>query len=100
MKVYIAGPMTGLPGKNFPAFHAADAVLTGLGHDVINPTAAEGRPDIPREWSWYMRRALKMLLDADAVALLPGSEESRGMRTPNRRQPSERRTTAEHWDRV
>jgi hypothetical protein len=38
--VYIAGPMTGLPEFNFPAFFAAEAELLGSGVDpilVFNP---------------------------------------------------------------
>lgn len=31
MKIYIAGPMTGLPEWNFPAFHAAAMVAERQG---------------------------------------------------------------------
>ena len=42
-KIYIAGPMTGLPELNFPAFHAEAARLRAFGYEVINP--AEINPD-------------------------------------------------------
>ena len=41
-RVYIAGPMTGLPDFNYPAFNAAAAKLRALGLEVLNP--AENPP--------------------------------------------------------
>lgn len=37
MRIYISGPMTGLPDLNRPAFDAAEKRLTEQGHFVINP---------------------------------------------------------------
>ena len=37
MKLYIAGPMRGLPAFNFPAFYAAEETLTAVGHECFNP---------------------------------------------------------------
>lgn len=39
--VYIAGPMTGYPAFNFPAFFAADRMLTEQGWHVWNPAAKD-----------------------------------------------------------
>lgn len=36
-RIYIAGPMTGLPDFNFPAFNDMAAILRGLGYHVENP---------------------------------------------------------------
>lgn len=36
-RIYISGPMTGLPDFNFPAFHDAAARLRERGHEVANP---------------------------------------------------------------
>jgi len=81
MRLYVSGPMTGLPEFNYPAFRAAAAALSRVGYDVLNPVDAEEHnptPGEPQAWDWYMRHALRMVLDADGVALLDGWEKSRG----------------------
>lgn len=79
--VYIAGPMSGLPESNYPAFNAAEGRLLVAGHQVLNPTRLnEDTPEITRDWAWYMRGALKMVTDAEGIALLPGWADSRGAR--------------------
>ena len=35
-RIYIAGPMTGYPELNFPAFHAAANSLRAQGYDAVN----------------------------------------------------------------
>lgn len=77
MKLYVAGPMTGVPRYNFPAFRAAAAALHGRGYDVLDPSRhGADRPGYG--WSNYMRLGLRDVLAADGVALLPGWESSRG----------------------
>lgn len=80
MKVYIAGPMSGLPDFNYPAFNTAEGELLVAGHFPLNPTRAEEHNTTgkPQTWSWYMRHALGMVAQADGVALLPGWENSKG----------------------
>lgn len=78
MRLYLAGPMTGLPDLNFPAFHAHAARLRALGHVVISP--AEACADIAGQWHACMRRDLQLLLHCEAIALLAGWENSRGAR--------------------
>ena len=69
--------MTGLPDHNFPAFHAAAARLRQVGWEVVNPAENfGGRTDLPR--ASYMRADVTMLLQCDAIALLPGWKNSRG----------------------
>lgn len=75
-RVYIAGPMTGLPDLNFPAFHLEAARLRALGFEVVNP--AEINPDPAAGWAQCLREDLAELLKCDAIALLPGWERSRG----------------------
>ena len=81
MKLYIAGPMTGLPEFNYPAFDAAEVRLRDKGFEVLNPTSAEVHnptPGVPQAWDWYMRHALRLVLEADGVAQLRGWGESKG----------------------
>lgn len=76
---YIAGPMTGLPDYNYPAFHEAEAwIREHLGHgEIINPaTEFNGDQTLPREV--YLRRALENVARADALFLLPGWQSSQG----------------------
>jgi len=76
-RIYIAGPMTGVPEHNFPAFRAAAEKLTEAGWDVVNPAENfDGRTDLPRPA--YMRLDIALLLQCDAIALLAGWERSRG----------------------
>lgn len=75
--LYLAGPMSGLPDFNYPAFHAAAGRLRRAGFEVLNP--AENKPPCEDpSWADWMRAALGQLLRADGVALLPGWRESKG----------------------
>jgi hypothetical protein len=98
MKIYVAGPMRGIPEFNFPAFHAATARLRGEGHTVFNPAERDIEHhgvDISKGneagdeaiaaavHGFNLREALKddlefICLHADAVAVLPGWENSKG----------------------
>ena len=98
MKIYLAGPMRGIPEFNFPAFHAAAAKLRAEGHEVFSPAerdSARHGTDISKgnttgdedaaakEHGFDLRTALREDLEwicrhADAVALLPGWERSKG----------------------
>ena len=74
-RIYLGGPMTGLPGLNFPAFAAMTARLRADGHVVTNP--AELNPD-GGSWTDCMRRDIAALMECDTVATLPGWENSQG----------------------
>lgn len=75
-KIYVAGPMSGLPGLNFPAFHVTAAALRAQGHTVINP--AEINPDLGAKWEDCMRADIAQLVTCDSIYLLAGWERSRG----------------------
>lgn len=75
-RIYLSGPMTGLPDLNFPAFHAAAAELRAAGHEVVNP--AEINVGTDPTWEQCMRADIRQLCDCDAIALMPGWEHSKG----------------------
>jgi hypothetical protein len=98
MKIYVAGPMRGIPEFNFPAFHAAAAKLRAEGHEVFNPAERDNErhgQDISKgnatgdealaaaQHGFNLRVALGddlawICATADAIALLPGWENSKG----------------------
>lgn len=80
-RVYIAGPMTGLPKYNVPAFHAKAAELRAAGYEVENPADIGIHPG----WTWrdYMRAAITKLITCDEVHFLPNWKASKGARLEN-----------------
>lgn len=96
MKLYLAGPMTGIDLYNFPAFDAAADALRGLGHTVFNPAEADRLRGFDAEavratgsdaalHGFSLREALKEDLSwicdhAEGIALLEGWESSKGVR--------------------
>jgi hypothetical protein len=70
-RIYIAGPMTGLPEFNYPAFNAAAAAWRADGWDVVNPAEEhDGKTDLPYEE--YVKVDIPQIASCDALAVLPG----------------------------
>jgi hypothetical protein len=78
-KMYLSGPMTGVPEWNHPLFHRVAAEFRLGGFEVCNP-AEFFDGDTTKERKDYMREAIKYLLEADTVVLLPGWDKSEGAR--------------------
>lgn len=75
-KIYIAGPMTGLPDFNSQAFNEVAKFLRHTGYVVRNPV--EINPDPSEPYGLMMRRCFVALMDCDAVVLLDGWTKSKG----------------------
>jgi hypothetical protein len=81
-RAYIAGPMSGLPQHNYPAFLSAEATVAAAGFVPINP-AKNGLPaDAP--WERHMRRDIGLLVTCDVIVMLPGWSQSRGATLENK----------------
>lgn len=77
-RIYVSGPMTGLPEYNFPSFQEAARQLRAAGYSVEDPS----EKGIIDGWTWadYLRFDIKALMDCDGVAVLPGWPKSKGAR--------------------
>lgn len=93
-KVYIAGPMSGLPQFNFPAFYAAAEALRAVGYEVVSPAelddaddagaamaSKDGSPEsAKRTWGDFLARDVKLLADTGitGIIFLPNWQKSKG----------------------
>ena len=74
MKVYISGPMTGIPEFNRPEFDRAADRVRAAGHEPVLPAPyVDGK-----SYEEYLRDDIRMLLDCDGIYMLPGWQESKG----------------------
>jgi len=76
MKIYISGPMTGLPDFNKPAFNAAETKLKLKGYTVLSPACLPSSNEITHEE--YMVIDLAMLSICDKIYMLDGWKNSTG----------------------
>lgn len=76
-RIYISGPMTGLPGLNFGAFNLTAHQLRALGYEVVNPAEKQSESE-DLSWEEYLKQDLQQMLTCDTIALLPGWQESKG----------------------
>lgn len=86
-KCYLAGPMRGIENYNYPAFKQGAELLRRWGWEVFSPAendlAMGFDPTETEPSEEFLRRALALdlqyiCLEADAVFLLPGWENSKG----------------------
>lgn len=86
-RFYIAGPMSGYPELNFPAFRQAAKHMRAAGIEVISPheiKAPHGADATPREiWQTCMRADLAQLVTCSDVVMLPGWRASEGATLEN-----------------
>ena len=94
-RLYLAGPMTGIPYHNVPRFKAVAEDLRNKGIDMIVPVEMDGAEWEEqaladetgtgkfgdRTWGDFLSRDVKVVADqCDGVVLLEGWKESRGAR--------------------
>lgn len=89
-RTYVAGPMSGYPDLNFPAFHARAAEERAAGHEVINPAEINGgayelaacatmsTEQLADHWRDCMRKDITLLITCDRIVMLDGWTRSRG----------------------
>ena len=76
-RVYISGAISGrLPEDVCVDFERAEEKLEEMGWEVVNPLK-NGLTDA-HTWAEHMRADLRLLLDCDRIAMLPGWRASRG----------------------
>lgn len=101
IKLYLAGPMSGIPQFNFPAFEEAAVVLRRLGFEITSPAemdkarnpeayelarrSPDGKwqPDVTGGLTWAQILAGDIVIvsdQVDGVVLMPGWEKSSGAR--------------------
>lgn len=91
--VYIAGPMSGHPQFNVPAFLLAQEDLFRRGFDAVLPVdldipaerkqllaSKDGLDPAPRSWAELLAEDLKLIGDAgvEGIVVLPGWQYSKG----------------------
>ena len=77
--MYLSGPMTGIEKYNHDLFNKVAEEFRTAGFMVCSPSEFfDG--DRTKERKEYMREAIKYMLEADTIVLLPGWQESKGAR--------------------
>lgn len=76
-KLYLSGPMTGLPNLNREAFNRAAKALRLKGYKVVNPPELD-KNNPQRSWEGCLRRDITELMECDKIATLPRWKRSRG----------------------
>lgn len=103
-KIYVAGPMQGVPHFNFPRFHAITAAMRANDHIVFNPAEEDIKrnggvdisascpngllSEIKSDHVFSLRTALKedtaFICECDTIIMLPGWEKSSGAQAEHR----------------
>ena len=89
MKVYIAGPMSGYPDMNFPAFDKKALELRVQGYEVANPAEKDRNNGYvadpaglctPEQYKTFLLEDLPLVAACDAIYMLRGWSRSKGAR--------------------
>src|ERR1700676_5122845 len=93
-KIYLAGPMAGLPQFNFPAFFVAAEELRECGFERVSPAEMDDKEDkgaalqspdgdmrgVEKTWGDFLARDVKLIEDTgiEGIVFLPNWWTSRG----------------------
>jgi hypothetical protein len=77
LKVFISGPMTGYDNLNAVMFSMAEERFKRAGYEVVNPVHLYDINNIP-PYEECVKISLRVLIDCDAIALLPNWQRSKG----------------------
>lgn len=79
MKIYISGPISGIPEDRVrEVFAQAEKQIEAFGHEPVNPL--NNGLDASATWEEHMARDVYMLLGCDAIYLLKNWGNSQGAR--------------------
>lgn len=77
IRVYISGPITRSASAEID-FAEAESRLKNLGYNPVNPLHIEPPPSGVHSWSYYMRKAIALLVECQYIYMIPGWEYSDG----------------------
>jgi len=85
LRIYIAGPMTGIKNLNWDAFDQKELELISAGWDVVNPARMDREMGIDPtkdldeyDYEDAARRDIEILRTCDAIYLMSGFQFSKG----------------------
>jgi hypothetical protein len=79
MRIYLSGPMRGLPDLNRKAFTEAAMVLGYGGHEVWDPTDEDQEGTQTSTFDYCIRRDVRLIMEkCNAMVVLPGWSKSQG----------------------
>lgn len=82
---YISGPMTGYTEYNYPYFNMIASRLREQGFNILSPSEVDDGEQVKasagnQHYSYYLKKAMLMMCNADAIIMLEGWTRSKGAR--------------------
>lgn len=78
-KIYISSKMSGLTDYGISNFDSEEAYLRSKGYtNISNPSCIVKKYGYSKSYSFYLKEAIKMLLECDTIYLFGNWEDSHG----------------------